>query len=56
MKNLKSYKIQHFFLILAKFWKENYLNFDYNYKDLLRSKLEFSGTWSRTFFEKFKIP
>ena len=55
MKNPKSYEIKKFSPILAKFLKENYPNFVYNYKDLLRSKLEFSRTWSRKpFFRKIQ--
>ena len=34
------------FPISAKFSKENYLHFIYNYKELSSAKLEFSGTLS----------
>ena len=45
-KNLKFYKIRTFPPISAKFLKENFTYFIYNYKELFSSELEISGTWS----------
>ena len=45
-KNSISYKIRTFPPISAKFLKENYWHFVYNYGEVFGSKLEFRGAWS----------